>query len=106
MSWRQRGEHRYYYRNRSIKGKKTHVYVGCGAVAELAFAADNLRRLSREIEVHGRQQELARIEEAHAPLLQLCVSTDTLSCATLLAAGYHRNDRSAWRRRRESTQPN
>jgi hypothetical protein len=104
MSWQQRGRSRAYYHSERIGSRVVRRYCGIGAIAELAAAADDLRRLERTIEVRERRAEQERLAAAEAPLLLLCEVTDNLARATLLAAGYHRHDRSAWRLRRESKQ--
>ena len=50
MGWQQRGEKRYYYRSVWQDGRSVCTYLGAGDVAELAAAADALRRVQREIE--------------------------------------------------------
>jgi hypothetical protein len=80
------------------------VYVGAAGspAAELAAAADHLRRLGRDAADRERHAEQARQREAEAPLLDLCELTDVLARAALVLAGYHRHDRGEWRRCRET----
>ena len=49
MVWEQVGSRRYYYRSQWVKGRSVRRYVGTGLVAELAAAADELRKLKRVI---------------------------------------------------------
>src|SRR5262249_54852216 len=105
MPWEQVGQRRYYYRNLRISGRSVRRYVGTGPVAELAAAADELRKLKWAIEARERQGEQVRHRQAEGPLLSLCGATDVLSRAALVAAGYHQHDRGAWRRSRESNPP-
>ena len=100
MTWEQRGEKSYYYHNKRVGSRVVWRYLGTGAIAELAAAADDLRRLERTIEASARHAEQARLQEAEAPLLELCDCSERLACAALLAAGFHRHDRSRWRRTR------
>ena len=101
MPWARVGSRRYYYRSQRVAGRPVRRYVGTGPVAELAAAADELRKLKRAIEARERQGEQVRHRQAEAPLLALCGVTDVLSRAALVAAGYYRHDRGAWRRCRD-----
>jgi hypothetical protein len=101
MPWEQVGRRRYYYRNQWVAGRPARRYVGTGPAAELAAAADDLRRLEHAIAARERQAEQARFREAEAPLLRLCGLTELLTRVALVAAGYHQHDRGAWRRTRE-----
>ena len=101
MSWQQRGEKRYYYRNVWQDGRSVRTYLGTGDAAELAAAADALRRVQREIDARKWQQERDRRAAAEALVNELCKQTDVLVSAILAAAGYHRHDRGLWRRKRE-----
>jgi hypothetical protein len=102
MPWEQVGRRRYYYRSLWVSGRPVRRYMGTGPAAELAAAVDDLRRLERAVADREREAEQARLRQAEAPLLKLCVATDLLARSALVAAGYHRHDRGAWRRRRES----
>ena len=104
MAWQEVDGRRYYYRGRRLCGRTRRVYVGAAGspAAELAAAADHLRRLEREAAARERHAEQARQQEAEAPLLELCQLTDVLTRAALLAAGYRRHDRGEWRRSRET----
>ena len=104
MAWQEVDGRRYYYRGRRLCGRTRRVYVGAAGspAAELAAAADHLRRLEREIAARERHAEQARQREVEAPLLELCELADVLTRAALLAAGYHRHDRGEWRRCRET----
>src|SRR5215813_6673392 len=100
MSWQQRGRSRAYYRSERVGSRVVRRYIGTGVIAELAATADDLRRLERIIEIRERHAERERLQEAEAPLLELCDCSERLACAALLAAGFHRHDRSRWRRTR------
>ena len=75
-------------------------YDGVGPVAELAAAADALRRADRRAVMEARSAEEANWQAALAPTLALCRAADLLARAALLAAGYHRHARSLWRKKR------
>ena len=105
MTWEQRGQKRYFYRNQWQNGRSVRTYWGTGAIAELAATADAIRRVQREMDARQWRQELERREAAEALLIQLCDQTDLLVRATLVVAGYHQHDRGAWRRTRERKPP-
>ena len=102
MAWQVVDGRKYYYRHRRVDGRPRTVYVGAAGspAAELAAAADGLRRLGREAAARERHAERERHRDAEAPLLALCVRTDVLTRAALLSAGFHRHHRGPWRRRR------
>jgi hypothetical protein len=104
MAWEAVNGRRYYYRTLRVGGRPRRVYVGAAGspAAELAAAADDLRRLGREVATRERRAERERLRDTEAPLLALCELTDVLTRAALLAAGYHRHDRGEWRRCRET----
>jgi hypothetical protein len=102
MAWEQVGRRRYYYRSQWVKGRSVRRYIGTGPVAELAAAADDLRKLKRAIAARERQAEQARHRQAEAPLLALCQLTDLLTRATLITSGFHQHDRGTWRRCRDT----
>src|SRR6516162_83512 len=107
MAWQVVGGRRYYYRHRRDGGRPRRVYVGPAGspAAELAAAADGLRRLGREAAARESRAEQARQREAEAPLVKLCELSDVLTRASLLAAGFHRHHRGPWRRRRRELEP-
>jgi hypothetical protein len=97
------GRRRYYFRCLRLSGRPRRVYVGAAGspAAEMAAAADDLKRLEREIAGRERHAEQARQREVEGPLVRLCAASDVLTRAALLAAGFHRHHRGPWRRRRE-----
>ena len=101
MAWeaRSRGRGRYYTRSRKVAGRVVREYIGTGPVAEIAAAADALRRADRRAALEARRAEEARWRAALTPLVELCRAADLMARATLLAAGYHRHSRSSWRKR-------
>ncbi len=96
MAWDQRGQKRYYYRSRRIGGKPCCQYLGTGPAGELAATTDELRRLEREIWRRQHKEFQARHHEAQTPLCRLCVLTDILTRASLIAAGF-KHHRGEWR---------
>jgi hypothetical protein len=99
MGWEARGSRLYYFRYRKVDGRVTRQYLGAGAVAELAAAADSLRRADRRAASEARRAEDARWREALAPLMELSRAVDVVVRAALLAGGFHRHART-WRKKR------
>jgi hypothetical protein len=99
MGWEARGNGLYYFRYRKVNGRVTRQYLGAGAVAELAAAADALRRADRRAVAEARRAEQANWQAALAPLLELSRAADLLARAALLVGGYHRHART-WRKKR------
>jgi hypothetical protein len=83
-----------------VAGRVVREYIGTGPVAEIAAAADALRRADRRAAAEARRAEEARWRAAVAPLLELSRAVDVVVRATLLTAGYHRHSRSSWRKKR------
>jgi hypothetical protein len=100
MGWEPRGNGLYYFRYRKVNGRVTRQYLGAGPVAELAAAADSLRRADRRAASEASRAEGARWRAALAPLLELSRAADLMARAALLAAGYRQHARSSWRMRR------
>ena len=101
MGWEARGNggRLYYFRYRKLAGRVTRQYLGAGAVAELAAAADALRRADRRAAMEARRAEQAHWQAALAPLMELSRAVDVVVRAALLAGGYHRHART-WRKKR------
>ena len=99
MGWEVHGRCRFYTRSRKVAGRVVREYVGTGAVAELAAAADALRRADRRAAMEARRGEQANWQAALALLLELSRVADLLARAALLVGGYHRHART-WRKKR------
>ena len=102
MVWEQVGRRRYYYCSQWIAGRSVRRYVGTGPVAELAAAADELRKLKRVIADREQKAEQARWQTTQSPLLNLCTGANLLTKATLLCAGYSQHARSSWRKKQHA----
>jgi hypothetical protein len=106
MAWetRQRGG-RYYCRTRREGGRRIREYVGRGIVGELAARMDAEQRAQRAEAVarrrEARRQEAESARALGALLADLDAVATTLLVATLTTAGYHRQNRGPWRKRRE-----
>ena len=90
----------YYYRAERRNGKVVKEYVGGGEAAGLIADHDGFLREIRE----GRELEtrLARgpAEALEASVAELDRFVTEATAKALEAAGYHRHDRGAWRKRR------
>ena len=101
MAWetRQRGG-RYYTRSRKIGGRVVRQYIGTGPTAELIAARDAKARVERTAESAALRAEQDRLAPAEALLAELDALTELLAHGALVAAGYRRHHRGAWRKRR------
>jgi hypothetical protein len=102
MAWETRGRNgrRYYYSARWSDGRTVKNYFGRGAPAELAAGLDADARRLRAAEGEALQAERSRLEPAERAMRALDAACELLLDETLTAAGYHRQNYSAWRRRR------
>ena len=105
MAWQNRDGGSYYYRSVRLNGRVRCWYFGRGPAAEVAAVEVVLFQLERLVARERRRAALAPQQAADAALDRLCEMTSVLARAALLAAGYHRHDRGAWRRRREKHTP-
>ena len=101
MGWetRQRGG-RYYTRSRKIGGQVVREYIGTGPLAELIAARDAEGRVERTAEAAALRAERDRLGPAEVALAELDAFAELLAQAALVAAGYRRHHRGAWRKRR------
>ena len=90
------------YDDRSVRDgdRVTRVYLGNGPAAQLAAMLAERWRSERRDQSLAWQAREAALAPAEALVRELERLAEALTCATLLAAGYHRHDRGAWRRRR------
>ncbi len=95
-----RGDQAYYYRYRKEGGRVRRLYVGSGEQAEQAAAEDAARRAERKARGEAWAAERNRLDTIDAPLKNLVDGTLALARAQLMLAGFFRNDRGAWRKRR------
>lgn len=92
------------YAYRSVRDgcRVRRIYLGRGPAAELSELLVSERRdAAAEVARHWQEADQARAP-AEAALRALDGLANRMFRATLLAAGYHRHDRGAWRRRRMS----
>ena len=99
--WLTRGTKKCFYRATRINGRPRCVYVGTGPEAERVAAEIEARKRARMEASRAFAAWKTRVGATEGPLDELCSSLELLVAASLLAQGYHRHDRSAWRKRRE-----
>src|SRR5215208_321019 len=91
----------YYTRSRKVNGRVVREYVGGGALGELAALMDAQERQRREEEAAAWREEREHLEELVGLVDELCEAVETVTRATLLAAGFRQHKRGEWRRRRD-----
>lgn len=101
MGWEVRGNRTYYYRSVRVGDRVVKEYCGDGLSGSRAAEQDAKERQQRHDERMRLRAERERWTELERSLNDLDDLTDTLVAAELLAAGFHRHDRGAWRRRRD-----
>ena len=99
MPWAQRGQHRYFFRKRKVRGRVVRRSLGRGPEAQLAAALAAQRQHEREAEWARRRQERGRWDAKTETVQRLIEVSDLLVRAALLAAGFHQHERGAWRRK-------
>ena len=100
MAWEARNGVRYYYAASCREGRVCKHYLGRGPAAELAAAAFDDAAAVRVEAAARLDAEGGRLRAPEWALEALDEACDTLAAAALTAAGYHRANYSAWRRRR------
>lgn len=100
MGWVRRQGRSYYYRSIRIGGTVRRVYAGTGEAGRRAAAEDARRRAARRARAEARREGAEQWAEAEGQLDEFIRLTEALARAALMAAGYHRHARGAWRRKR------
>jgi len=101
MAWEsRRGKGRYYTRSRKVNGRVEREYIGSGPMAEFQSALDLMERWPRQEEAYARRVERDRMAELDRLVADYCERVESVACAELEAAGYHKHNRGEWRRRR------
>jgi hypothetical protein len=101
MGWERRHGGTYYYRPVRRAGRVEKEYFGNGVAARAAASLDaeaEQRRRSEAETVRAWRDRLAPLDGAVAALDGAC---RLMLEATLISAGYHRQNYSAWRRKRD-----
>jgi hypothetical protein len=104
MSWEYRpnSKYQYYYRFRKRAGRPIREYLGRGPKAQAAATAVQQAKDERV----ARQTHELQWQTAEDPLIELDTLAKLFADATLTVAGYHRQNRSIWRKRRHVTTAN
>ena len=107
MAWekRERGGP-YYTRSKKVNGRVIREYVGGGALGEIAARMDALERRRREEKAALWREEREGLEALDGITEELYEAAETLTNATLVAAGYYRHKRGEWRKRRGNRSQN
>ena len=101
MAWEERGGKLYYYRSVRDGERVRKEYLGRGELAETIAHADETRRRVREARRKQVREDLARMEEIMALVLEIDEAARVLIRAHLVAGGYHRR-RGEWRLERST----
>jgi hypothetical protein len=102
VAWEERGKgRRYYYRSQRSGDRVVKEYFGAGVGGDMAAADDDAKRQQFSIIAEARHAEQRKLEELEHTLAKLDTIADTLTRATLAAAGFHQHHRGEWRKRRE-----
>ncbi len=100
VAWEQRERGgRYYYRSIRDGERVRKEYVGAGELARITAEGDVLKRARREGERQRGREEVERLEDLAAPVLEIDEAAEVLTHAALVASGYHRH-KGEWRRER------
>ena len=100
MGWEQRGAYKYYYRKERQGSRVKSVYVGRGAIANMV---SDLQTTSGALEKAIRMayaSEHEQMKQQDEAIEQTCVLVDSITKASLLAAGFHLHRRQ-WRKLRQ-----
>lgn len=102
MGWEQHFKQRYFYVSRRVNGQPRREYFGRGPVAARAAEEMAERNRERALELRRIRSDQQLLQEALLLTDQLYAKTELLFTAEMTAAGYHRHDRSKWRKRHGS----
>ena len=100
MAYENRGNSRYYYESRRTGRRVRRIYYRSGKAAEVVAGLIGERKA-----VQARERDQLRAERAVLEPLERALNDLDEACRILMAAvlymeGFHRHDRSAWRKRR------
>src|SRR4051794_10893344 len=99
MAWERRPSGRDYYRSHRRGDRVVKHYFGRGRVALVAADLDDRARRRRAAEAEDLRRLRAQLGPADAALKALEAACQQVYEATLLAAGFRRQNYSKWRRR-------
>ena len=93
MAWEKRSNSKFYYQSVRQGTKVRKVYWGRGPMARIVEAGDVLRQSDRQAALAERRE----IEAAQQLTKEAKTALRQFAAASLLAQGYHRPSRHAWR---------
>jgi hypothetical protein len=99
MAWEIRGQGRYFYESRRRRGVVEKIYLGKGALGELAAGLINESRRKRAEQAESLASEQARLATLVRAMARLDEAVRLMLQASLIASDYQRHDHH-WRRRR------
>lgn len=100
MAWERRGKGKYYYRSLRLNGRVVKEYVGAGPAAEEIAKLDADARRMAAAEKAAWREKMAKYAEITAMIIELEQWSKLLIEAHMYAAGYHRQNRGPWRKKR------
>jgi hypothetical protein len=103
VGWERRNGRQFYYQSVRVGGRPTRRYLCRGEAAQAAAADVERRRADRQATAQKLVDERDQAATLDQPLADLCRLTDLLLTAALTDAGYHRQDRGPWRKKRHVT---
>lgn len=97
MSWETRGNNRYYYRRRKVRGRVVAEYIGAGALADAVAGLDEQQRRERQRAAAELRAIIEGDNRTVAALAEIDELVRTATTAVLIANGYHTHRRQ-WRK--------
>ena len=103
MAWETRSSsgRRYYFTAKKVNGRVVKRYIGAGDLAEAMACLEALDRERREEQRAAVKAQRDRLDALDQRVAELSRAVDAALHDALSAAGYHRHDRGAWRKRRQ-----
>jgi hypothetical protein len=105
MGWEKRPGGVYYYRSVRDGSRVRKRYYGRGQTGELAAGFDDMARRRRRDAAKALEDERVRLHPLDELIAVLDAACKFAVEAELTAAGFHRQNYCAWRRRREQARP-
>ena len=100
MAWESRRNGRFYYAATRRDGRVVKKYMGRGPVAELSALQIEAARAKRDAEADALRAEKQRLDGPEQLLEALDRDCTLMMAASLMAAGYIRQNYGPWRRQR------
>jgi hypothetical protein len=101
MAWEKRPGGLYYYTSRRVGGRVVKEYFGRGPLAKMAADLDARPHRERQSQAEILGAERAKLGPAEDAMESLDEACRLMTEAAFTAAGYHRQNYSAWRKKRE-----